>query len=514
MSTTTHKPDATLSGLPEELVSKIISIYELDVKTLWSLSLTCKTFFRVAQPLLYPKYESDGSDPRPILRSFLRTTIAYPDLASRVTRLRLGGWSVDSVEDLAPLTDSDLGSFCTATPCPPIPIRSVSPPSYFGKERPTVGLSPGSISKLFRRGQHGGYVSGVVRDALIVALSEGREDAEAALLLSVLPNLTELDLGLDWGFQRSLVCSLLHQVAYCTRRGCYEERAQHAYHVGTSANSSGGSFAQPQPSVRLLHGFCTLRQVKLGASCNTAVMFELAPMYSLFKFPSLRIVHAHGCSQLGSMDDGVLLAWPQGTSSVEELKFTASRLDTEAMTAVLGACRSLKSFEFDRVISFPKPPSEVVVLAMMNADCSHPRIVDVLRRHKSSLESLILHSSRSVPSEATGPISSLRAFQRLAYVNVPEFLFAGIPRQQIPNIRKSLPPNLETLIISGWSDVNSHWLIDLATENLRERPPSLRSATVCFPSLRPAANTRHAMSSVFAQAGLSTVVNSDVSGCR
>jgi hypothetical protein len=86
---------ARLIDLPNELLLDVASCLTtgdgIDVRTLYSLCRTSRTFLKIALPALYVcvRIIETTNDPLQSLKCFLRTILQYPELAEKTQRLAI-----------------------------------------------------------------------------------------------------------------------------------------------------------------------------------------------------------------------------------------------------------------------------------------------------------------------------------------------------------------------------------------------------------------------------------------
>lgn len=408
-----------MDGLPDELTQHILSLVDDQTsETLWAFCLAYKALNRCATPMLYRKFSHRMYERPARLHSFLRTIMAKPELAEEVQAVELKDpertdkyWDLDTWKDWAAinyrarLNDEDASKFNFAS-------------------KLLAFINPANRSHVIEN-----------------------EQAQAALLLTLLPNLTNL---------------LLDNPAIVSD----EPR----FHV----NNRLLEIVTPMISAgTILHNLDTFvgTAVRLEGGQGGFRMSNIAPF---FRLPKLKNVTLNVCHE--PQDDGFIeFDCPPRLSNVTCLAFDSSAVCPVALSLVLGACKSLEVFECDwagRIVGW--------------VELNFHRLQEALHWHKDTLRRIYLDTSKrheDWPESDEGlipPLGDLRSFTELEEIDVPASAIIGWDEDDVggfDSLKEILPPDIKYLRFNTMAPRLYEHLASLA-EVVAEKYPKLKKITI------------------------------------
>jgi hypothetical protein len=259
-------------------------------------------------------------------------------------------------------------------------------------------------------------------------LKDDRYDAHIALLLLLTPNVEEMHLVPNYNPEKLdlWLLRLLHS-------------------------------AVNNDKVTHFHGFTALRSLQLTGA-HRRHGFCLRQFAPLFCLPSLRTFSASNCLEMGSMSNWNEI---QNTSHIESITFKESKLSMDAIKCVLGACKAVKSFDFEW--KRPENGGEEAPLV------DYAILDEALQVHMRSLESLKIRVLEpcfgdvlAVDTRVNSCLHSLGKFPNLRMVDVAsnallEFDASTQAASQgdLSHLSNLLPPSLEKLVLNYWESNKS-----------------------------------------------------------
>ncbi|KAF1344128.1 hypothetical protein BDV97DRAFT_403076 [Delphinella strobiligena] len=339
--------------LPDELLLKIFEsmndwesgkeMDEVDMKTpfylpraslrekystLFNIALMSKHFRELVEPFLYATYAKNTNiievprppDPcafnsgrwerDPYQRSFLATIIRTPDLAMKVTSLKLGGSE-----------------------------------NHWGLKR--RGVFPDRPFKEFRRlllWRFRGRFFTTFKD-IIEAVLDGSEDAETALILALTPKVTSLE---------------YHMPADDT----YDPRIQ--FQIPLMTEKALGSDLSISEGI-MLQGLKALERLSIQKVPGKANI-DMNHFAHVHLLPNLK--HLELVDFWDTRDDSALSTPDVGRSTVETLLLSRCKMDVPAIQTLLASCSHLRSFHLEMLqprhlgrlvrVGHRLPPSSII----------------------------------------------------------------------------------------------------------------------------------------------------------
>lgn len=183
-------------------------------------------------------------------------------------------------------------------------------------------------------------------------------------------------------------------------RICYQEKS----YLQLLGNAAQGTPVGNSPLYTHLHSL----HIRMG---------DMWPedLFPIFRLPSLRKIHIAGINWKGAPPDHELLMGLADTANVTDLMITESFADTQTLTHLIAACRSLKKFGYIYKI----PPDLFPVPRI-----SYAELGKALQKHKRSLEMLDLEDQSDRTMDALteqdcGFLGSFDDFDKLVYFGAP-----------------------------------------------------------------------------------------------
>ncbi|EPE28971.1 hypothetical protein GLAREA_00129 [Glarea lozoyensis ATCC 20868] len=300
---------------------------KLPVRSLIELRRISHRFNRLAEPLLFRTlkitgWEEDGSVSVVTLLHVMLS--GEEDLGRKVKCLWLGPWKPSNTYG----GESSLSLLLRGLDIHnrPYGLRSVAPLLPYIERylrRNVVFLDPALDKQLFQQ------------------IKNVEEDALLALLLSMLPNLTTLDL-VPWlpSFLGQVYQLLVQWTMFYNGRvprtlpssgsGPFSKLTRvtfHEYCWGEDYSEHSGSEGWSDHEDEVTHEYLTIH--------------KLVPFFQL---PSMRVLECRKITSRGTGYD--LLDLPVGCSGIEELSFNNSSLDDRSLQAMIAACKGMTSFHF------------------------------------------------------------------------------------------------------------------------------------------------------------------------
>ncbi|KAH6880367.1 hypothetical protein B0T10DRAFT_495309 [Thelonectria olida] len=431
----------SLLGLPAEIQSRIVSYLAVPTsfKSIHAVLYTCKQLYEIALPFSVQTYwdaelpYDPNRKPRPRSRTlqFLRyITITKPELAECVDTIIVGSFSTQEVDDHS---DFELG----------------------GLEDDERELYEGLIHDTFSTGSDDWKQA---RADWLAGFDKGIQDAEVALLLVVCPKLKTLIFGEP--YQPMIFSRVLNAAAKrnssTDSKGSFLAQLEDVYHESTEGK----------------YGY-------LGFEETASPVFQI---------PSVR---SYECIMLngsnGSADE--IGRIPRGSSNIESIFLRKSNLTATTLKQIVGACKSLREFEFLRG-----------VYHMYNLEVMPRDILEILLPHADSLEYLHINSEEQweKPGWEDAPTKTymgveLREMTKLKTLVVgsqtitglldnPELLpFDQSELKDAPRIVECIPEKLEELQIHSCGKPILPQLKEfLEATTKRKRFPNLKRVQILF----------------------------------
>lgn len=392
-------------------------------QTLARVCRTCTRLRAIAEPLLYRAYVKPPNAFKPDrlelemiensnlrlhkanrhLRCFVRTLIQRPDLASLVRFMTLGEW--DTAHSLR-----QAGAFTE------IPDQD--------------------LVHLYRLATRKIWIRKPWAVKWVSYLACGIEDAEVALLLSLTPNLSELDIALpNFHEKRS------HELFY---RRIFED-ALYPDVEGHSQNTF--------KHLRRIHA--VLWQPNNPPTSG----FPLYPISEMVRLPSLKSFAAYGAFEAGHA-----FQWTVKPKSLPltTLDLGGCGLSASALTTLIASCACLKTL----FLTYGEDTAET-------EDITWPEVIKAIESQKDSLEVLGLRadpcsqlyaeeiSSRSGLREigywkSVGSLSQFTVLKKLSIYQTPllgpeDYIGEIEPAPTDVHLPDILPPSLESLVVANCS---------------------------------------------------------------
>lgn len=439
---------AQLSLMPNELFLRIALSVE-EVNDLRSFARTCKRFHRLADEALYSAFSNQETSSALTTRLFHRTMVETPALALLVRRIK---WS---------MAEPDLREV----------MHRKRHDWYFRAFR--SGVAKESLRLLHKAAVPLAAEMGL-RDRWVRDVRDDIESAKLALLLCQVPNLEEL----------SIVWPL---------------RAYHIVHVVRAAATRAS--AGKEGALAKLRGV-SINAEMFEPACLLDYPFSSTKAAPFFHLPSLKTFAARYCVQRRAGEND--WKFPEsGTSSVAHICLEQSHLDIATVSALVRACRSLESLEYD---SCRRSGSRGI-------GCSHRAIVSALQCQKPSLEYLKLGFGCPIEPDARKPgkilrfAGDLREFSQLRNLECDQVVLIG---REYPWKRSAtegleltdiLPASVEHLTINHCGKHIAYHLSRLAAACCAQRFENLRIVEVRMYGLRSLRNPS-ALMSEFDKAGV------------
>lgn len=451
----------TLNALPDELLLEILSYFAVTPdptkkddwwrgdrmrhKTLQSVCLTSKRMLGIAEPLYYRVYIWDEAEPDDNMWPFIDALIRRPQVAKYVKYLRLSPWT-----------------------------------NYAGLDEDENEDGISQRLKLVR--QLYGQEDGLLKD-WESAIRHGYEDAQAALLLILCPNVTELVITVpDYQINKYFRSDYLPLIFRLM------DRAVRGQKTGQ------------------LHGFSSLARFTAKRenpfNYRRAEGFILDFMPVVLRLPAIVSFKGELVSETMPLPR---LDWPaDGTSTLEDIDFKDSEIGEETIGAIVKACRAVKSFSCE----WTRRDNTARKIRL-------PFIRSVLTHHQSSLRFLEIDTrlwhdptsrppGRRVQIPELEPIGSLREFESLQYLGIGPAALLGHNRALDAQLSDYLPSSLQVLVVNEWFEGLEAYLLNLA--NHADLFPYLRHVGV--PHRIHLSQSRSSYQAKFAEAGIEVVIPS------
>ncbi|KAF1984123.1 hypothetical protein K402DRAFT_423198 [Aulographum hederae CBS 113979] len=195
--------------------------------------------------------------------------------------------------------------------------------------------------------------------------------------------------------------------------------------------------------------------------------FELAPISSIFRLPSIRTIRGTAC--LEPEDDAfneTAFDCPKGTSTVTEIDFMRSSICPKAFKVMIEACSALEVLHCDwggHTVGWSEINFAIIGHALLTQKHSLRRLTLDCRKHYD-----IWPEADEV---LIAPLGLLHDFPHLAYVDVPGVALIGWDKDRIDSYRPlgdTLPTAIEELRISNWAPHLVEQLRSMARSSGRE----------------------------------------------
>lgn len=420
--------------LPDELLLQIFThllswedAHRLDfekvdedgLKTLANLCISSKRLRFIAEPILYsiyvkPIHLCDREDhspslcpivhiPNVSLRHFIRTLIERPDLAALVKFVQLRAWETERT------LGEELWSFEQAR----FDVTSIPPSTELAQKFWDAASELAPAEK-------------PPKD-LLIALCRGDEDAEIALLLSLLPNVEKLQITFPNVPMDGYEFFFLHDI---------------------TQKSSLRPDIKQGPRLRTLQKLKQL-EVRSFWTDDGDLGLPIYPFSAFFCLPELEVFK--GRNMLVESDPEEWGEWscPQGHSSIRDLHLEDSLISSAAIATLVASCKDLRSLN----VSFSRDSNDAL-------EFQYFELSEALKRHQHSLSSLSIdiHDDSNLlvePQENMAmPFGSLKEYTMLRKLKVNEFALVGLPPpgqedefMQKCDLANVLPASLESLTI-------------------------------------------------------------------
>jgi hypothetical protein len=398
-SETRTKPDrpvATIDVLPDEVLLEVLSyIWKTHWKTFLNLSLTSRRLNVISEPFLYHTYRYSYRINN-LSRNFILSLVNRPQLASHLKNIVLEDWA----------------------------IRTYPLSRWTGLSGPRSQVSLLSAAEQFQ-------FPAQLTDKWKDELKDDLDDAKIALLFLLTPNVEKMN----------LVVPPCYNPKNCEKQDLWLLRLLHS--------------AVNNDKVTHLHGFTALRSLQLTGT-STRDGFCLRQFAPLFCSPSLRTFSATNCLEMGSMSNWNEI---QNTSHIESITFNGSQLSMDAIKCVLGACKAVKSFDFEwECINLQAEEAPLLDYAILD---------EALQLHMRSLESLKIRFTESwrgemwaVDTGVNSCLHSLGKFPNLRMVDVASNALLELDAStqaasqgDLSHLSNLLPPSLEKLVLNYWESI-------------------------------------------------------------
>lgn len=407
-----------MDRLPDELLTFVVE--HLEVPDLRNMALVNRVCARVATPALYRRCALECKDVPQLphkLAQLYRTCKAQPQLANLVRQIEIG--------------------HCTIFPDPEpddniVPLLLEIVPHL---ETYDFGL------------------------AALHALNERRQDLILALLLKILPNVTELRMNL-----------IFHQETYSEELG--QQYSQMPYLPTSHFHVFRGAIkCRPLKGTKVLQH---LSKVHLCGDPSMAWHFNLISLF--LRLPSMKHFYGSGCSDARNDKN-----WDcaERVSNVKTIKLEECDIvRAQTLVRLLGSCKSLTSFDCSRRGEGCADADKDQALF------DYSIVAPALEKHRESLTTLHLRSNECCGCDDTvaSSIESLQQLQHLTSVEIDHSALNEIAQFGIANFADILPKSLETFVFHPDASAN---IVDycLCFVGLFSSTKSLRSATLTRPDV-------------------------------
>lgn len=410
---------------------------EYNQKVMASLCLVSKSLRALAQPLLYQTYAVAEVQRGPVephnphankkLRSFLRTIITRPDLASCVENVRIKEWATEDF-----YRDTGMKPECP------------------NKELQRLYLESARNFEL-----------GSDHYSWIASLLVGVEDAEVALLLALVSNVKQLVIEVPSSENGDIWEFYIEQVFAMAR--------------GVATEDTGVSF----PRLQSIHIYG-----HPDADYGERARFAHFPFLDALLLPGLEHFYVDAATTYDTEATRQMLQ--NHTSSVTKLELSQTDQYADDIEVILRSCPKLKHLtiglssgkEIDFEGSASSWPELFQALTCRKDTLEHLRL-------EGQSDNLLAHIPTLAPGDQLGwpLIASLQCFTKLRYLLFAQVALLGVPTLSMDEVELEcplplsdiLPLSLETLV---WGDVcNDFGLqkLDILASTIETRLPNLRT---------------------------------------
>ncbi|GME53775.1 hypothetical protein GTA08_BOTSDO03493 [Neofusicoccum parvum] len=436
--------------------------------------LVSKLFLRVAEPLLY-SFFSNGIErdwrAHPHRRAFLHRIIQRPDLAARVSEIRIGVLdeefgkvtrpkrSMYGMYNIGGYEDSDDDSDLD-----PYHANNVlhHQPEDDGADDASDGGDEAAIQNLNSRSDRLAFTSAAHhidmhnKSAWLEELRSGSPNAELVLLLCLTPNLTKLVLGLpdksgyDYNYRsfRSLLSQVRQDVASARTTGPLRalrtlyiefdaEKVESVFALGFPAHYMRDFFYLP--SLQELKGYKITTKVRYTEGIESDDDMDDDDMDDGQDDPSTSSDSTDISDSDGALDPPNTPShptWPKRTSPIKSLTLNSANITNDSLSQLLSACTALSTLSCAWSDDFDTPNP-------MDTERSHifwpPHILRALAPHASTLTSLTLHADHPFHDEPgimgmaedLARLGSLKSLAALRHLAVSALLLTGSLRRDL-----------------------------------------------------------------------------------
>ena len=279
----------------------------------------------------------------------------------------------------------------------------------------------------------------------IAALEKRAQDAWAALLLPLLPNLQQL------------------RLMYPKENVYLDRTLQRAV--------KGEKPFDTQPAFRLLQQVTLNHLAAEGDKGN----YRPSQVLPFFKFPSMRAISADAVLEQGSqLENEETTAEPVTRSAIDEIRLSSSN-GRQGMDTLISSCAPLKSFKYQHsdshALAEGYQPSAFYQSLAPSKNTLETLWLDYCGDHYT-FTAAGLNESHDEPFGSLGDFTALKDI-RIRLPNLLDIRYQAEPISPLPDV---LPSSLQSLYVEGCKENNLSTLVsqlDMVLKNRQSRFPSL-----------------------------------------